>query len=392
MTARQSFLAFLFAVCLAQGAFLGPVAASLKGANRRATQLLALLILCFLPMIGEEWLEVAGLTERWPHVIASSIAVDYLIAPLLLFYAWSITDTERRFTRSDLLHFLPFAVALLVLLPYYALSGQAKLAVLESGLPSSMKLVITGKIGLGAAYLTAVLRHMQSFVRRADNPRARDPHVIWFLRMMYALAGMALASLVLGLLPPAGVPVPIDSDTLGTLFLCSSIYMISFLLIRHPLTVAGAGVSLAQLVVPARSRPRYETSPLGEVQKQEYLDRLVRYMENEKPFLDMQLSLDKLAGALDLKPGYLSQVLNERLELNFYEFVNEYRVREAQAKIADAARADRTLLAIAHESGFNSKASFNRAFRRVTGKTPSEYARALPDSSRQPSNSAHSID
>jgi len=51
-------------------------------------------------------------------------------------------------------------------------------------------------------------------------------------------------------------------------------------------------------------------------------------------------------------------------------------VREAQDRVADPAHADKTLIAIAHESGFNSKASFNRAFKRVTGQTPSEYARA----------------
>ncbi|MGH7461925.1 MAG: helix-turn-helix domain-containing protein [Longimicrobiales bacterium] len=74
----------------------------------------------------------------------------------------------------------------------------------------------------------------------------------------------------------------------------------------------------------------------------------------------IRLPLEKLADALHIRPGYLSQVLNEHLGMNFYEFLNEHRVREVQSRMADPARSDRTLLALAHESGFNSKASFNR--------------------------------
>jgi AraC-like DNA-binding protein len=86
----------------------------------------------------------------------------------------------------------------------------------------------------------------------------------------------------------------------------------------------------------------------------------------------------------------VAQVLNEGLAVNFYEFVNEYRVREAQSRIADPRSADQTLLTIAFESGFNSKASFNRAFKRVTGQTPSAYARARESSNG--SGAAQSIE
>jgi len=66
---RQTLLAFLFAACLVQGAFLAPLVANLKHANRRAVRLLALIILSLLPAIGEELVSEAGLAHRYPHTI-----------------------------------------------------------------------------------------------------------------------------------------------------------------------------------------------------------------------------------------------------------------------------------------------------------------------------------
>ncbi|MGH7462647.1 MAG: hypothetical protein ACREMA_16690, partial [Longimicrobiales bacterium] len=259
MTAKQSLLAFLFAACLAQGAFLAPVIANMKGVNRRATGILALLILCFLPMIGEEFIEISGWTDRFPHTIASSTALDYAIAPLLLLYAWTVTDRERRITRRDLLHFLPFCAALLILLPFYLLSGEEKLRLADAAWPISLRLVIAGKIVIGGVYLTLVIRYLLRFVNQTERSAARDPNVVWLLRAMASVAVMAGATIVMALLPAAGVETPIDSDALGTLVICGSIYLISFLLIRHPLSAAAAaGVPITQLVVPGPLRARYQ--------------------------------------------------------------------------------------------------------------------------------------
>jgi AraC-like DNA-binding protein len=372
---RQSVLAFLFAVCLAQAAFLAPVVASLKGVNRRATRVLALVIFCFLPMIGEELVSAAGLDTRFPHAIGTSTTVDFLLAPLLWFYARSLMDPDRPFVKRDAIHFIPFALATLVMLPFLTLSGPEKLIAVRDSLPRSFHVVIAAKLVVAPAYLTIIIRRLRQFVKQPDNPRARDPNVVWLLRAMIALAAMGIASVALVVLSSAGIRAPIDSDTLGILFIGASIYVISSLLIRHPLALVTNGGFTALIAAPPFRR-KYETSPLGDTQKQEYLDRLTTYMTRDKPHLDMSLDLEKLAESVRMRPSHLSQILNERLGMNFYEFVNSYRVREAQSRIGDPSQADKTLIAIAHESGFNSKASFNRAFKRLTGQTPSEYARS----------------
>ncbi len=100
-------------------------------------------------------------------------------------------------------------------------------------------------------------------------------------------------------------------------------------------------------------------------------------MQQEKLFTDAELTLNNLAGRLQLSPHQLSQVINQHYRKNFFEFVNTYRVEEVIGMLKSGAVQHSTLLGLALDAGFNSKASFNRYFKKHTGKTPSEYCKDL---------------
>jgi AraC-like DNA-binding protein len=102
-------------------------------------------------------------------------------------------------------------------------------------------------------------------------------------------------------------------------------------------------------------------------------EKLKKYMENEKPYTNMDLTLKDLASALDTYPHYITQVLNTVFNQNFYDFINTYRIEEMQKRLHDPQFKNLTILAIAYDCGFNSKSTFNRIFKQKTGLTPSEY-------------------
>ncbi|TAI48807.1 helix-turn-helix domain-containing protein [Flagellimonas allohymeniacidonis] len=104
-------------------------------------------------------------------------------------------------------------------------------------------------------------------------------------------------------------------------------------------------------------------------------NKLHHVMENQKVYLDTNLSLDRLAHALDLNPKQLSALLNGILGISFYDFVNQYRVNEVTDKLKDRDNRKLTIEAIANQSGFKSKSSFNAAFRKQLGMTPREFIR-----------------
>jgi AraC-like DNA-binding protein len=104
--------------------------------------------------------------------------------------------------------------------------------------------------------------------------------------------------------------------------------------------------------------------------------KLTDLMETEKPYLDGELNLIKLAGLLGISAHQLSYLINQGFDENFFQFVNGYRVRHAQ-KLLSEKKNQFSLLGIAYESGFNSKTSFNTIFKKMTQQTPSEFRKGL---------------
>ena len=104
-------------------------------------------------------------------------------------------------------------------------------------------------------------------------------------------------------------------------------------------------------------------------------ERLLRLMEEERPWLEPELTLAELAARLRTNTSLLSHVINTGCGQNFNDFVNRYRVAEAERKLQDPRLAHYSLVGIALESGFNSKSTFNRVFKKLTDRTPSEVSR-----------------
>jgi len=119
----------------------------------------------------------------------------------------------------------------------------------------------------------------------------------------------------------------------------------------------------------------YMRSGLSDDEAEKIREHLVVFMKNEKPFLDCTLNIRQLADSIRTTPHKLSQVINEKMGYNFYEFVNHYRIEEAKKCLTDPDLKDLKILAIAYDCGFNSKSAFYTIFKKFTTLTPSAYQR-----------------
>ncbi|MBN1116403.1 MAG: helix-turn-helix domain-containing protein [Bacteroidales bacterium] len=120
---------------------------------------------------------------------------------------------------------------------------------------------------------------------------------------------------------------------------------------------------------------KYKKSTINESQAVEISNKLNKFMHTEKPWLNPTLTLYDLAEGVDLTTNQLSQILNEFLHKNFYDYINSFRLEYFLKLKKENKFKDFTILGLAYESGFNSKTTFNTFFKKTTGKTPSEYFR-----------------
>ncbi|MCB0386909.1 MAG: helix-turn-helix transcriptional regulator, partial [Bdellovibrionales bacterium] len=119
--------------------------------------------------------------------------------------------------------------------------------------------------------------------------------------------------------------------------------------------------------------PRYEFSNLTPTDMEKIAKQAIAYFEGSKDIMDPNFKLSRLAQALSVPKHHLSQVLSISLQRSFYDLLNEYRIEEVKRRLKNPSYDGQTIIDIAYAVGFNSKSTFNTAFKRLVGMTPSAY-------------------
>ncbi|MBD0259032.1 MAG: helix-turn-helix transcriptional regulator [Cytophagales bacterium] len=329
-----------------------------------------------------------------PWLEVSSAGV-FAHGPLLYAYALALTQPAFRPRGKWLLHLLPALLNLALVAPALLAGRLAPLP------PTGRDLLAFAKLGSILTYCLLVLRVRRCHLHRAaDSLSALESvQLRWVQYLVYGVLGVWTTGLATQVLRQfIAIPVP-QEDLLVNAAVAGAVTAIGYYGFRQTtvfialprlqppapddprpegLPVAETPPSPILASVPAeRPGPKYDRSGLDLARSRQYAERLTQCMAEEKPFTEPELSLDDLAGRLSLSPNQLSQVINAQLGKNFWDFVNEYRIREVEAQFRRGVHHKQTLLAIALDAGFNSKASFNRAFKKFTGQTPSEYLKGL---------------
>ncbi len=128
---------------------------------------------------------------------------------------------------------------------------------------------------------------------------------------------------------------------------------------------------------PNRSAiPERDTTSKKEI-PQEALQKIKTLMEQEKPYLNPELNLSDLAKQAKMTRAQLSEIINSGFKQNFNDFVNSYRIEAFKNMLHEDKHKQLSILGIAYECGFNSKATFNRVFKKLTSSSPSEFLKTI---------------
>jgi len=375
-----------------QGFFLAGALATQRR-NRAANRILAVAVFAFSIHLTSVVYHAASFEQVFPHFFGAAYPLPFLYGPLILLYALSASDRSRGLGRWDALHFVPFVAAVIVGLPIYLMSGAEKIALyqqlLQGQRPPLLAVTDWLKLVSGISYATAtiivLLRH-RARVKESYSSLERV-NLRWLLRLAVAGAGIWALALVFQLIDQVANPPPGLEDDVVAVLIAILVYGIGYMALRQPEvfnfpaaeTVAPLGTAPAPpqqaSAVPgaAAASPRYERSGLTEMEAISLKGALLAVMDSERPYQDSSLNLADLASRLEATPHKLSEVLNSLLDQSFYDFVNGYRVREVQRRLADDRSKRLTLLAVALDAGFASKSTFNHVFKKHAGQTPSAY-------------------
>jgi len=299
------------------------------------------------------------------------------IFPPIFFYARALTDPLFRVKGRHIIHFTLGIVNLLLDLGLFVWHRGDE-AVLTAFLQTNRSIHLVyavldyGVLLQGLLYLIAMFwllrRHdrvIKQFSAETDTVNLR-----WLFRFSVVIMGLW------GIWAAATVDESLWGSIFTPLGFIGLYYYLGYNALRQRAVFQGIQEAdkpfldtlIHEIPPPAGEKPRADPARLQPLQ-----EALLQLVETQKPYLDNELTLPKLAKLLGTSTNQLSQVLNEGLNENFYQFINRLRVEEGKRLLLDGARSHLTLEAIGYEAGFNSKTTFNTTFKKLTALSPSEF-------------------
>ena len=305
--------------------------------------------------------------------------VTFTYGPLLYLYIRFMTFPGRKFVWTELLHFIPFLVFFTVSVIFRSeplvrdLRGFFKP---DKLMPLRIVYSVVFFLSITTYSVLAFIeiRRHQSNLRNLVSYTSQKITLNWLKILSISFYAAYFILFILGGLNMIGNYIPFDPYFVifGFIAVFSAVY--SFYGIKQPVIF---GEVVHNHSDEKKEPERYVKSGLKDNEADRYLKKLLSYMEVKKPYLDGNLSILDLANQTGVSRHHITEVLNEKYKRNFFTFINEYRVREVIRRFEDPRYNNFTILAIAFDSGFNSKTTFNSIFKSQTGLTPSEYRQKI---------------
>lgn len=357
-----------------------------KKINHTANVILAIAMLALSIDVFHSAYIIFEYYKEFPGFIGITYAFPFLYGPIFYLYAKLISSDKNNFESKYYLHFIPFFIVVIYGVAFvYLKSSEFKFALLrgEVETPLVLELMNYLKPFYGIVYVFLTIRVVQVFNNRIRNTYSNIERINlnWLKHLTIGLSviwGIVVVSYVVH----AAADKNIEMD--GFIYMSASvlIYSIGYLSLRQPQIFDQVNHKSEENPEQEKKSESVETasyqkSGLTDTEAKNHLANLLRIMETDKPYLNCDLTLRDLAEKLSISTHNLSEILNTRLNQNFYDFINRYRVEEVKQRLADNESQNYSLIAIAFDSGFNSKSAFNTIFKKHTGITPSQYRKQL---------------
>ena len=300
----------------------------------------------------------------------------YLAAPALYFHIKTFLFPNSKFKAKDFLHAVVFFVTNIVVIVLIIVEMQ------NGDLPQAIEFNI-GLIFYAILYIQMyaylylsyreIKKHKQIFFENYSNTNTK--RYTYLSNLIYGVGILFLLSFINILTRFA---LNLESFSFFSYIVISMVLFLFCWLIFNGLRSPGLFIDEVNAQPPVKKLVKNSALSIESGLDLEVKDQIIhikKFMEKEEPFMDASLTLHTLAKETNIPSRELSILINHHLNKHFFDFVNEYRIEKAMELLTSPDRREFTVLEILYEVGFNSKSSFNTAFKKHTGFTPTEYRR-----------------
>ncbi len=341
--------------------------------------LLGVIFVLYAISIGSVYLELQNIKNNFTYsaITNTSWIFLFLHGPALWFYIKSLSDPDFRFKPLYLLHFIPFIFfSVFQYFNFINLTVPEKIRFLENDLFKEQVSYKITVLAIGVSTISYNIWALNLIRRRRDKlmqqySKIEDIDLGW-------LSALTIAALI-------SYSVNVALFNLDMIFHFATYKFLMFLTNSfatvYVLFLGYFGIRQGNIFINSvkEKRKTGDRSILKETASRvvstddTFIRTLIRNMEEKQPYLDPDITISKLSELLNVRIEFLSEVLNYQLNQNFFDFINKYRVGEFKNQCILKANSHLSIMGIAYNSGFNSKASFYRAFRKFEGISPSAY-------------------
>jgi AraC-like DNA-binding protein len=323
---------------------------------------------------------------RFNLLSISVLSLLMLLGPFLFMYLEALVTNKNRILFKDLLHLSPFILFNLYIwissfFPVVAPKLNMEKIGLEFHPPVLFLFFLILTAISGPIYFLLTIKLFSKLdIQIFNNFSSTENIDLSWIRKLVLVFGIVWTALIAVTVIHHVFHLFSMAFCTDGLFLSLSVFviLIGYFGLKQKIIYGNEVITVT--IAPDHKQNRYAGSRIDNSEEEKLADQLKEHFDTAKPYLDPDLTLAQLADQIGISSHLLSQVINKRFNLNFFDFVNQYRVEEFKRRIVNPAYENFSLLGIAFDCGFNSKSAFNRIFKKVTNLTPSQYKQAKKQS------------
>lgn len=295
-------------------------------------------------------------TNDYPNIQIVKIASSLLQMPLFYLYVLSVCYSNFSIKSKHFIHTAMFFLFLFIF----------KVTSLSSQSFSAFKIVLEVQyFAYIIAIFVALKKYRIIYLENYSNPEYPSYKWLFQITVIFCIAHINV------IIKEGLAYLQYEPQNISSIISMVALFVICWIVFKalyNPQIFTGIKMELAP-IESTIDKPNNIT----DIIINESINTLIVYMKNEKPYLDFELTLQKLASQLDIPEKELSLLINHYLGKHFFDFINEYRIDEAKNILENPTSKELTILEILYQVGFDSKSSFYTAFKKITHQTPTQY-------------------